>query len=175
MPPSINYIIPDNTVILSFKLTVGRVAITDYEMTTNEAIAHFKTNNTLIIGYLYLFLKNVKFELLGSTSSIAIAINSKMVKAMPLLVPDNIALESFNKLTDSLFCMIRNNLKQSRALASIRDALLPKLMSGEIEVGEENNKNAIAANKNAITADKDTTAADKNITAADKEQYYFFM
>ena len=37
-------IVPDNTVLLSFKLTVGRIAITDGEMTTNEAIAHFKTN-----------------------------------------------------------------------------------------------------------------------------------
>ena len=38
-------IVPDNTVILSFKLTVGRVAITDGNITTNEAIAHFKTGN----------------------------------------------------------------------------------------------------------------------------------
>lgn len=37
-------IIPDNTVILSFKLTIGRVAITDGEMTSNEAMAHFKTD-----------------------------------------------------------------------------------------------------------------------------------
>lgn len=37
-------IVPDNTVLLSFKLTVGRIAITDGEMTTNEAIAHFKTD-----------------------------------------------------------------------------------------------------------------------------------
>ena len=37
-------IVPDNTVLLSFKLTVGRIAITDGEITTNEAIAHFKTD-----------------------------------------------------------------------------------------------------------------------------------
>lgn len=35
-------VVPDNTVLLSFKLTVGRIAITNGEMTTNEAIAHFK-------------------------------------------------------------------------------------------------------------------------------------
>ena len=37
-------VVPDNTVLLSFKLTVGRIAITNGEMTTNEAIAHFKTD-----------------------------------------------------------------------------------------------------------------------------------
>ena len=50
-------IVPDNTVILSFKLTVGRVAITDGYMTTNEAIAHFKTDKPKITEYLYAISK----------------------------------------------------------------------------------------------------------------------
>ena len=50
-------IIPSGTVILSFKLTVGRVAITHGEMTTNEAIAHFRTDNPFINEYLYCYLK----------------------------------------------------------------------------------------------------------------------
>ena len=41
-------VVPDNTVLLSFKLTVGRIAISDGSMTTNEAIAHFKTDNKSI-------------------------------------------------------------------------------------------------------------------------------
>lgn len=52
-------IVPDNTVLLSFKLTIGRIAITVGEMTTNEAIAHFKTNNTEITEYLYCYLKTL--------------------------------------------------------------------------------------------------------------------
>ena len=44
-------VVPDNTVLLSFKLTVGRIAITNGEMTTNEAIAHFKTDKKEINEY----------------------------------------------------------------------------------------------------------------------------
>ncbi len=64
--------IPNHTVLLSFKMTVGRVAITSTEMLSNEAIAHFKFNSAtpFIKEYLYLFLKTFKYELLGSTSSI---------------------------------------------------------------------------------------------------------
>ena len=49
-------VVPDNTVLLSFKLTVGRIAITDGAMATNEAIAHFKTNKPEINEYLYCYL-----------------------------------------------------------------------------------------------------------------------
>lgn len=51
-------VVPDNTVLLSFKLTVGRIAITHGEMTTNEAIAHFKTDKPFINEYLYCYLKD---------------------------------------------------------------------------------------------------------------------
>lgn len=53
-------IIPKDTVILSFKMTVGRVGITTEEMVSNEAIAHFKFNFTTPFTkeYLYFFLKN---------------------------------------------------------------------------------------------------------------------
>ncbi|HDL3903338.1 TPA: restriction endonuclease subunit S, partial [Mannheimia haemolytica] len=52
--------IPENTVILSFKLTVGRVSITTKETTTNEAIAHFKipSSSNLSSEFLYCYLKN---------------------------------------------------------------------------------------------------------------------
>ncbi|HDL1750753.1 TPA: restriction endonuclease subunit S, partial [Mannheimia haemolytica] len=84
--------IPENTVILSFKLTVGRVSITTKETTTNEAIAHFKipSSSNLSSEFLYCYLKNFDFNNLGSTSSIATAVNSKMIKEMEILEPSDL-------------------------------------------------------------------------------------
>ena len=129
-------IVPDNTVILSFKLTVGRVAITDGCMTTNEAIAHFKTSQPKINEYLYCYLKNFNFQTMGSTSSIATAVNSKMVKGMPFIVPTDEELEKFHSIVLPMFTMIKSNQRESKHLAKLRDALLPKLMSGEIDVSD---------------------------------------
>lgn len=127
-------IIPKNTVVLSFKMTVGRVGITTEDMLSNEAIAHFKfTNKTPITKeYLYLFLKSFKYDSLGSTSSIVTAINSAMIKDMMISIPDVRTIDSFKKQTQTIFDKIYSNQKQIQTLIQTRDELLPRLMSDEI-------------------------------------------
>lgn len=127
-------LVPSNTVILSFKLTVGRVAITDGIMTTNEAIAHFKTETPAINEYLYCYLKEFNYQTMGSTSSIATAVNSKIIKAMPFVVPTDEELTEFHNMAEPLFMMIKSNQHENSNLSELRDNLLPKLMSGEIDV-----------------------------------------
>ena len=129
-------IVPDNTVILSFKLTVGRVAITDGDMTTNEAIAHFKTDKTEINEYLDCHLKEFNYQTMGSTSSIATAVNSKIIKAMPFIVPADDELVEFHAFAAPMFAMIKANQKENVRLTELRDSLLSRLMSGEIDVSD---------------------------------------
>ena len=97
-------LIPANTVILSFKLTVGRVAITSKDMISNEAIAQFniKKEEDVDTNYLYYYLKNFDFNSLGSTSSIATAINSKMLRDIPILLPD---IKEQKKISKVLSCI----------------------------------------------------------------------
>ena len=127
-------VVPDNTVLLSFKLTVGRIAITNGEMTTNEAIAHFKTDCKNINEYLYCYLRCFNFETMGSTSSIATAVNSKIIKGMPFVVPTNYELKEFHDIAAPMFAQIKANQNEIYNLTALRDTLLPKLMSGELDV-----------------------------------------
>ncbi|MDG6484814.1 restriction endonuclease subunit S [Glaesserella parasuis] len=126
--------IPENTVILSFKLTVGRVGITTKETTTNEAIAHFRLceKSYLTTEFLYLYLKNFDFNNLGSTSSIATAVNSKTIKEMEILYPTLEIINVFQYRVSDIFKTIRANSEQRNCLEKIRDELLPKLLSGEL-------------------------------------------
>lgn len=127
-------VIPSNTVLLSFKLTVGRIAISYGEMTTNEAIAHFKTDKAFINEYLYCYLKDFNYQTLGSTSSIATAVNSKIIKAMPFIIPTDDEISRFHTIVDPIFKQILNNQLENDSLAEMRGALLPRLMSGELDV-----------------------------------------
>ena len=128
--------IPKDTVVLSFKMTLGRVGITSEEMLSNEAIAHFKFKNETPFTkeYLYLFLKTYPYEILGSTSSIVTSINSTMIKEMIIPIPDDNTIDKFKIITEDSFNKIKFNQHQIRTLEKLRDTLLPKLMSGEVRV-----------------------------------------
>ena len=128
--------IPIDTVLLSFKMTVGRVGITTETMLSNEAIAHFifDENTPFSKEYLYFFLKTFKYDSLGSTSSIVTAINSSIIKEIKIVIPDKMTMKKFRVMTEKLFNKIKQNQFQIRTLEKLRDTLLPKLMSGEMRV-----------------------------------------
>lgn len=124
------------SVLLSFKLTIGRVGIVSKEMTTNEAIACFSSDDPRKLAYLYPLLKSYDYASLGSTSSIATAVNSKMIKSMLLRMPSTSVLDQFYEQTKPLYEMLQNKVKENVSLTALRDVLLPKLMSGEIDVSK---------------------------------------
>ena len=129
-------IVPDNTILLSFKLTVGRIAITNGKMSTNEAIAHFKTDKKEINEYLYCYLKYFNYQTMGSTSSIATAVNSKIIKSMPFVIPTDDEINEFHSLAAPMFAKIKANQSEISNLTVLRDTLLPKLMSGEFDISD---------------------------------------
>ena len=126
--------VPAGTILLSFKLTIGRVAIADNELTTNEAIARFILPNSNYREFTYLYLRQYNYGSLGSTSSIATAVNSKIIKSMPFLMPSAEVMTKFSSVVSKLFDEIRIFNNESHRLATLRDTLLPKLMSGEIKI-----------------------------------------
>lgn len=125
-------IVPEGTVLLSFKLTVGRVSIAAKDLTTNEAIARFLAPTDAVRSYLYLALKSYDYSKLGSTSSIATAVNSKIIKEMALLCPPSDIIEKFDVYVSGIFSSIKTLQNEISCLCEQRDSLLPRLMSGEI-------------------------------------------
>lgn len=118
-------VVPKNTVILSFKLTIGRVKISNHELTTNEAIAQFQ-NSSLPWEFLYTYLKLFPYGTLGSTSSIAKAINSKIIKKMPVLVPNKSLMNQYLKLAIPIFSSLREIQEEQNKLRSVKQELLTK-------------------------------------------------
>ena len=129
-------IVPEGTVLLSFKLTVGRVSIAAKELTTNEAIARFIVPTDAMRSYLYLALKSYDYGKLGSTSSIATAVNSKIIKKMALICPPEDIIEKFGVHVSGIFRSIKTLQEEISCLCEQRDSLLPRLMSGELKIND---------------------------------------
>ena len=127
-------VVPECTILLSFKLTVGRVSIADIPVCTNEAIAHFRKDGTNWREYTLLYLRDYHYDSLGNTSGISKAVNSTIIKNMPFLMPSKDVLNDFSDKVAPIFNNIKILSSQIRLLTDARDRLLPKLMSGEIAV-----------------------------------------
>ena len=127
-------VVSSGTILVSFKLTVGRVAISNTEMCTNEAIAHFHIEDDLQRAYTYCYLRNFEYDTLGNTSSISKAVNSKIIKAMPFIMPNKKTVSTFSQIVTPILEEIKNKQMACLKTQEARNRLLPKLMSGEIEV-----------------------------------------
>ena len=127
-------VVPKGTILVSFKLTVGRISIATENMCTNEAIAHFYIENDCLREYAYLYLKTFEYDTLGNTSSISKAVNSKIIKGMPFVMPNDETLQAFSNVVRPYFDLIYDKQLMIMKAQEARDRLLPKLMNGEIEV-----------------------------------------
>ncbi len=70
------------------------------------------------------------------TGAVQPKISQTNLKSIQIVVPPEKLLQEFNSVITPVFALIRQNSEESKRLAQLRDALLPKLMSGEIDVSE---------------------------------------
>lgn len=89
--------------------------------------SYFSTN------HLYMILLNTSIAHLV-TGAVQPKINQGNLNNLEILIPDENTCLKFSKEIDSLFELKRNKIEETKSLEKIRDSLLPKLMSGEIEV-----------------------------------------
>ena len=70
------------------------------------------------------------------TGAVQPKISQANLKSIPIIIPPEKLLQEFNSAITPLFALIRQNSEESKRLAQLRDTLLPKLMSGEIDVSK---------------------------------------
>ena len=88
-------------------------------------------------SFTYLSARNMQpdLQLYEQTGTVFGAITRKQFEALKILEPTNELIRAFDKLIVPLDCQIRNNMAGTHNLSLQRDAMLPKLVSGEIRVG----------------------------------------
>ena len=107
----------------------------------NEHVYRLRTNERLSQEYLYFWMTSefalAEMRIRGTGVAIP-GLNSTAVRSLDVLVPPRPIVEAFTRQTAPLITRLLANAKQSRTLATLRDTLLPKLLSGELSVAELN-------------------------------------
>lgn len=134
----IKKLIPPYSLMVSCIATVGLVSINTKPSHTNQQINTVIPHNKSALFYLYQHIKNNEEFLknMGRGGTTTLNVNTKSFSNIRLLIPSEIALEQFHGIVEGLFKKIEQNLHESRTLSLLRDTLLPRLMSGELEVPE---------------------------------------
>lgn len=130
-------IMPHGTVLFSSRAPIGYIAIADGDVTTNQGFKSVVPYGNIGTSFVYYFLKAALPTIVGMASGSTFKeISGSAMKTVPAIIPDDETLRRFNSFCDPLFQQQRTLETQNRKLAELRDALLPRLMSGELDVSE---------------------------------------
>lgn len=126
---------PSGTVLFSSRAPIGYIAIADGEVTTNQGFKSVVPFNEIGTAFVYCFLKEnlTVIENMASGSTFK-EISGSTMRVVPAIIPDFETLSVFRDYADALFNQQRNNEAENRRLSTIRDSLLPWLMSGDLDV-----------------------------------------
>ncbi|KAF5087181.1 Type I restriction modification DNA specificity domain protein [anaerobic digester metagenome] len=128
-------LLPKGTVLLSSRAPIGYLAIAEVPVAVNQGFIAMVCNKTLSNYYVLHWtqenMEKIKANANGSTFQ---EISKKNFRPIEVVVPSSRVLERYDGLIRPIYEQITNNVRQSRTLATLRDTLLPKLISGEIRV-----------------------------------------
>ena len=128
-------IMPEGTVLFSSRAPIGYIAIASGEVTTNQGFKSVVPKPEIGTAYVYCFLKHTLPVIEGMASGSTFKeVSGSTMKNVPAVIPDTETLTCFNEFCAPIFAQQRILEEQNQSLAALRDSLLPKLMSGELDV-----------------------------------------
>ena len=130
--------LPPNTVCVSCIGTAGLVNLVSEKSQSNQQINSIVPKEGISAYYIYLLMQTLSETInkLGQSGSTIVNLNKTQFGKIQVAIPSEQVLCNFDTLCKPLFEMILSNQKENIELANLRDALLPKLMSGELDVSD---------------------------------------
>ena len=126
-----------NSVLFSVRAPVGDINVAKEECCIGRGVASIKSKSSHD-SYLFYTMKSLHklFDSFDGEGTVFGSINKKTLSAIQILLPSEGIVEQFNDVASSFDNRIRCLSEESSRLSTLRDTLLPRLMSGELEVPE---------------------------------------
>ena len=126
-----------NDVLMSVRAPVGdlNVAYEDCCIGRGLGAIHSKDNHQSFVLYTMFALRD-QLDVFNGEGTVFGSINRDALKSMPVSIPSREVVDKFENIVSPMDAEIRNNYVESCHLQAIRDSLLPRLMSGELDVSD---------------------------------------
>lgn len=130
-------IMPEGTVLFSSRAPIGYIAVAAGEVATNQGFKSIVPKPEIGTAFVYYFLKHNLPIIEGMASGSTFKeVSGSTMKGVPAVIPDTDTIARFNDFCSPIFAQQRILEEQNHSLAALRDNLLPKLMSGEVDVSD---------------------------------------
>lgn len=128
--------LPKNSVCVSCIGTAGLVTLVAEESQTNQQINSIIPKDGFSPYYIYLLMQTLSDTInkLGQSGSTIVNLNKSQFGKIQVTIPTLSIMTKFDEIVSPIFEKILQNQKENLNLSSLRDTLLPKLMSGELDV-----------------------------------------
>lgn len=128
-------LLPKGTLLMSSRAPVGVLAFSEIPVAINQGYIAILDNKGYSKEFIYLWLKiNIDVVHSFSNGSTFMEISKSAFKTLQISIPPKQVLIDFQIIIKPLFEKIKSNQTQIRTLTTLRDTLLPKLMSGEVRI-----------------------------------------
>lgn len=126
-------LLPRGSLLLSSRAPIGYLAISDLEIAINQGYIAFLPNQYFSNYFMFLWLKlNMQEVINASNGSTFLEISKSSFRNIECVIPAEDILKSFDVIIQPLFQKILSNLHQVKIISTLRDALLPRLMQGDV-------------------------------------------
>lgn len=127
----------ENDVLISVRAPVGDLNVAKEDCCIGRGLGSVRSKDGHQSFVLYtMFTLRSQFEVFNGEGTVFGSINRDSLNSIPIIIPTNSEIDKFEKLVSPMDRAIRANFDEICHLQSIRDSLLPRLMSGEIDVSE---------------------------------------
>lgn len=128
--------LPKNSICVSCIGTAGLVTLVAEESQTNQQINSIIPKDGFSPYFIYLLMqtRSDTINKLGQGGSTIVNLNKSQFAKIQVTIPAISAMTDFDKIVSPIFEKVLQNQKENLCLTSLRDNLLPKLMSGELDV-----------------------------------------
>ena len=121
------------SVLIPRKGTLNNIMYVNEPFWTVDTMFYSKMREKHVAKYIHLLLLTKNMDELNVGSAVP-SMTTEILNNMEVAIPSADTLKEFDEIATSFYSEVAHAKKESRALAAMRDALLPKLMSGEIDV-----------------------------------------